>query len=437
MNTSDPRLHDLFEEQSHGVRVSVGDLAERAIALDRRHRRREIAGVAMAGVLALSIALPFGWNALGPNRASQVPAGTNPPAVSTQVAPSPTQSAGPATPAPTITLTGSPAAATLTPSTDGSAVSGQGTAVAYAVDGVFHDGDRAVRLPAEAGQPTGVARLADGAMLVVSNMAAAVVDGSGKLVKRLPDVYSFAVADDLAHFVMSDQLGNLSYRDARGEQVSQLAAETCKCAVPGGAPSSYAVVGLIGTTAYATKGSSGSSAAWDVETGRVADLSGVLTVVDPVRRTAIVRSGGDVGQRLCQELRDLSTGGVWWRLCGPVLLQSFSSDGQYLVGTGSIDGLRDEQLGPDGKLLYGHIVVVRAADGAVVLGSGDPTGPGPWSRNARVATGDDIAVEVGLADGMRSLQRCTLDGSCAVLAPARPPVQPDVEGTSTFVLSEN
>ena len=74
MNSIDPRLKDVLDEQGHRVHVSVPDLADRAIARDRRNRRREVALMAAGAALALAIAVPVAVDLVGSNRATQVPA---------------------------------------------------------------------------------------------------------------------------------------------------------------------------------------------------------------------------------------------------------------------------------------------------------------------------------------------------------------------------
>ncbi|GAA6525657.1 hypothetical protein [Intrasporangium sp. DVR] len=439
MNTTDPRLKDLFAERSQRVHV-VGDVAERAIARDRANRRREITTAVAAGGLALAVAVPVGWNVMRPDGVRPAPAvSTSEGPTSTQPVPSPSPSQNTTTgeptnrptSIPTITLSGAPAAATLDPSDDPSDPGGE-TAVAYVIDGELHDGQSRIALPEALARPNQVARLADRLVLLVTNDGVTVVDSSGAVLTDLPGGRAVALSSDRAHFILTGDSGDLTYHDARGRQVARLSAETCKCGTDGGAPGGYqGAVGLVGTTAYATKGSTGKTVAWDVETGATKELPGLYRLIDQDRAVAIVQIGGEAGDTPCYDLRDLTTGTRRWRVCGPVLMQSFSLDGQYVVGTGAVDGLRS-------SVTYPTVLVWRTTDGELLLESGDPFGPGPWSVSARAATGQDIAVQVGHADGTRSLQRCTLEGSCEVIAPARPRWQSDIpEGDDPYVLSLN
>ncbi|AXG14945.1 hypothetical protein [Intrasporangium calvum] len=441
MNTTDPRLKDLFAERSQRVHV-VGDLAERAIARDRANRRREVTTAVAVGAVALAVAVPVGWNATRPDSVRPVPAvSTSGGLTSTEPAPSPSQSTSQSTTTdqptdrptsiPTITLSGAPAAATLAPSADPSGPAGD-TAVAYVIDGELHDGLSRITLPDALARPAQVARLADRLVLLVTDDGVTVVDASGAVLTDLPGGRAVAVSSDRTHFILTGDTGDLTYHDARGRQLAQLPAATCKCGSDGGAPSAYqAAVGLVGTTAYAAKGYTGTTVAWDVETGATKDLPGQFRMVDSERAVAVVQIGGATGENPCYDLRDLATNARRWRVCGPVLMQSFSLDGQYVVGTGAVDGLRS-------SVTYPTVLVWRTTDGELLLESGDPTGPGPWSVSARAATGQDIAVQVGHEDGTRSLQRCTLEGRCEVIAPARPRWQSDIpEGDDPYILATN
>jgi hypothetical protein len=53
--------------------------------------------------------------------------------------------------------------------------------------------------------------------------------------------------------------------------------------------------------------------------------------------------------------------------------------------------------------------------------------------------GDDskLVVEVGSSTGLRDLQRCTLEGTCEVVAPGSPRTVDIPEGEDPYVLSDN
>lgn len=435
MNPTDPRLQELLEQRSHSVRVAVDDLAERAIARDRSRHRHQVGTVLAVMVAVVAVLVPFAWRELGHGARPPVPAG---PSHSMSPPPSEPPPAGPsaarsAAAAPTITATGAPGARVLTPATG--EVTGT-TDAAYLLDGVFHDGARTVRLPASLREPASVARLAEGALVVVLPVGGAVVlDSSGASIAELPEVVRVVVAEDLRHFASVDASGTLTYHDARGDALRSLPGSTCDCS-EGEAVGTYDLAGLAGTTVYASRGATGSSVAWDAATGARRTVSGEVTLVDGPRQVALVRPVGR-GEDHCYELRELDTGHPRWRLCGPLLIQSFSHDGQHLVGTGIIDGLPPAMLGPGGTLPYGSVVVLRVADASVILQGGDPQGPGPWPGVAAMR-GDDLTVTVRLTAGSHTLQRCTLAGVCSVVGPARPPLHPDdPELGGPYLLSDN
>lgn len=435
MNPTDRSLREMFDERGEGVHV-VGSLADRAIERDRANRRREIrAGLLAAGVV-LAVAVPIGWSSLNSTGTRPVPAGTSqttavstPPATET-----PTSSSPSPTTVPTIRATGDPAPVNASPASGD--VTGTST-IAYAVGGEYREGPRRVTLPDIGGQPWLVARVGRDGILVGGSSPQGdgvifVLDGRGKVVKTLPKYDKAAVAEDLEHFVASDQDGNLSYHDATGTQLDRLAASTCDCAVDG-MPVGYRAAGLVGTTAYAAKGFTGTSIAWDVTTGDTREIDGTVQLVNERQGLALVQTSQTEPDSSCRELRDLQAGSVRWRLCGPLLFTAFSRDGSHLLATGALDGLSHSQLGPDGTFLYPELVVVRTSDAAVVLEGGGTT-PGDAEMDNR----NDVIAQVGGAGGLRSLQRCSLDGSCEVVAPATPMADPDIpEAIGPYTLSIN
>jgi hypothetical protein len=181
--------------------------------------------------------------------------------------------------------------------------------------------------------------------------------------------------------------------------------------------------------------------AWDVRTNQTRRLPFRLQVVDASQETAVVsveQQGSSASQ--CHELRDLLTGATRWRLCGPLVFRSFSTNGAYLLATGYIDGLDTSQLNPDRSFRYGGLVVVRATDGAVVLeAGGDAAGSAGAPVSYRMGEDETITVQVGEATGERNLQRCTLSsGDCVVVAPSRPREIADIpEGEDPYTLSSN
>lgn len=433
MNATDPLLKDVLDEQGQRVRVSVTDLADRAIARDRRNRRREVGAIAAAAVLALVVALPATWNLLGSDRAGQVPA--SPSHTVSSVSPTPTPTTPQPTtpvPAPTVTATGAPNAVTLRPA-DG-AVTGA-TDLGYVVDGVYHEGATTIPLPGK--EPAWlVARLVDGLVVGAASPNGDgelwVLDGSGRRLAVLPLGDQVVVSADRTHFLASDQEGNLTYHDATGKQLDELTAASCECEVQG-MPSGYRAVGLVGDVAYAVKGATGRTAVWDLGTGRVTQLTREVVAVDAENDRALVRASAP-GDPICHEVVDLVTGATVWRLCAPLLFDAaaFAPDGWHLVGTGTIDGLPHDQLGTDGSLLFEPVVVLDADDGAVVAQGGGT--PGNSRLNA-----SGVVVQVSSTEGTRDLQQCSLtDGRCVVVAPAKAmadPTAPELVGP--YILSLN
>jgi hypothetical protein len=430
MTAPDPRLRTVLEERSHDIHV-VGDLADRAIARDRSNRRREMTTAAAVGALALAVAVPIGWNAMRPVVPRPAPASTTgvaPPSSATVPTPSPSPTA-----IPTIRARGDAAPVVVDPA--GREVAGS-TSVAYVVEGVLHDGDRTVRLP-DVGTVTLVARLADDGILVGGQVdyesVLFVLDADGKEVTRLPDVLTAFVSQDGTHFLASDTEGNLGYYDARGAKASGLSADSCDCVRDDGR-GGYEAVGLIGTMAYATKkDTSGESVAWDVTSTRTTDIAARVDLVNAARQLLLVTPQGLREGQPCQELWDLSGARTLWHLCHPLRFTAFSRDGSHLLAHGMVDGLGHEWMSENGSFLYEPLVVIRTGDASVVLESKRAT-------SFAMSTMDDGVTIQHLVDGDGSaLSRCTLDGSCEVVAPAvrsnAGPYDPDT--LPPYVLSNN
>ena len=441
MNPIDRSLREMLEERGESVHV-VGNLADRAIERDRANRRRQVTGAALGAGLVLAVAVPIGWSAMGTTD-RQIPVG---PSQSTTVptppasTPSRAATSAPApTSIPTITADGASALANLRTATG--EVTG-GTAIAYQIDNVIHNGTQTIELPGKA-QAGRLARLAGGGWLVAGDQTfkVLVLDGDGKTLVELNG--RPVVADDGTLFALSDLDGNLHAYDSRGKRLGDLDASTCACPVEGAGAAGnpgYEAVGIIGATVYATRGFTGDSVAWDVDTGRTRPIDGFLALVNARQRTALVTPDPNAASRsYCQELRELDTGETRWRLCGPIIFRSFSSDGSHLLGSGIIDGLDHSQLNPDGTFRYGGLVVVRTEDAAIVLeGRGDSTTGAGSPVDYRMGADGSITVEVGGVTGQRNLQVCSLDGACELVAPDRPRLYPDIPGTvDPYFLSDN
>lgn len=411
MSPIDRSLKEMFEERVEGVHV-VGNLADRAIERDRANRRREIGAGLLAAGLVLAVAVPVGWASLRPTATRPGPAGTSQTtAVSTPPATSPTTSSSPTpTAAPTIQATGDPAPVLLVPTAGAVTAT---TDVAYAVDGVIHDGSRTVPLPRAVARPDRLHRVGDGWLVgSATSDAMILLDSSGRERGRVNQVMKVFVSTDRQHFAVSTFAGDLAYYDANGKRRAQLPVSTCRCTVGGGG--GYTVAGLVGTTVYAAKGDTGRSVAWDVTTGETTEVNGTLQLVNEPQRTGLVQISQTGPDALCHELRRLDDGSPIWRLCGPLLYDRFSPDGAHLIATGVIDGLPDSALGPNGSPLYEGLVLVRTVDGQVAV----------EGRGVGDATIDDdgrsITVEHGVGVGKQALSRCDLQGSCQPVAPAKP-----------------
>lgn len=435
MSSPDPRLKAVFDERGQGVHVT-GDLAERAIARDRVNRRRQLTTAVAAGALAVAVAVPIGWNLLGSNRTSQIPATQSPTVVFTVPVPSPsptTSSPKPQT-TPTITAKGADGSVIADPTTG--RVTGS-SPVAYVVDGKLRDGSRTVRLP-DVGTATFVARLADGGILVGGQVdfqpVLFVFDAGGRELKRLAAVSTAIVSDDGTHFLASDEAGDLGYYDATGKRLNRLSAASCDCAVDG-APGGYEAVGLIGTTAYAAERNNRfASVKWDVTGTTTTGLDAKIAAVNAARQLALVTPPGlKKSEQQCQELWDLQELRPLWRLCHPLRITAFSRDGSYLLALGHVDGVGHEWLKPDGTFRYQPVVVIRTDDAAVVLqvASGQSF--------AMDGTSGKLTVQHSAGQGRWALSTCTLEGSCEVVAPAvaSNPGPYDPADHPPYVLSEN
>jgi hypothetical protein len=337
---------------------------------------------------------------------------------------------------PTLTADGAPAPVTArfatgpvttTPSTP------------YVLGGVIHDGTKTLRV-----QPTGrwgaLSRLEGGRWLLTDadSLATTVVDDQGALVFEITGTTRISRYGSL--IASSDFKGNLHAYAPGGDELGSLASATCACSGDGGTGLGYELVGVVGHTVYANRGNAAGSVAWDVKTNQTRRLPFRLDVVDAAQETAIVSVGQEGSSASpCHELRDLLTGAKRWRLCGPLVFRSFSSNGAYLLASGYIDGLDKSQLNPDGTFRYGGLVVVRTTDGAVVLeAGGDAAGSGGAPVSYRMGDDETITVQVGAASGERSLQRCALtSGDCVVVAPSRGRDADIPEGEDPYILSSN
>jgi hypothetical protein len=440
MSHIDPELRDALDRQSEGVRV-VADLAERAIARDRSNRRRELGGAALVAGLVLAVAVPVGWGAVrgttdhplpvGPSVSTTAPTGSPFPSSTGASAPTPTT-------IPTLTANGAPAPVNARFATG--PVTAKPT-TPYIVGGVIHDGtkEKAVGDVAAGGY---LASLAGGRWLVAERGTGEfrVLQPLGLPTVRLGTGKATVSTDGT--LIVIERLGTLRAYDASGTWIRTLSASACDCAVSGadGPSPGFEAVGVIDSTVYANRGFTGASVAWDVVGGDTSAVKHRLALVDARTGTALTaQNPNEPSARTCHELIDLATDHTLWRLCGPLVFRSFSSDGRYLLATGYIDGLDESQLNPDRTFRYGGLVIVRTSDAAVVLEGGSGA-PGTEGSPVTYTMSDDetFAVQVGSTTGQRNLQRCDLTGACVVVAPSRERDQLDIpEGDDPYYLSIN
>jgi len=444
MSDMDQRLKQALSEHTEGVRV-VGDLADRAITRDRSNRRRELGGAALAAGLVLAIAVPVGWSAMRPTGERPLPVGPTQSTTAPTGRPSPTSSRATTAPTPTamptVTADGAPAAATLRPATGDPT---DGTTVPYYVDRTIHDRSTQIHIQGK-GQKGTLARLAGGHWLMTGEqtMSTLLVDSTGAGVgPGVPLVGTATVADDGSFFVLQDR-GTLRAYDSSGTLVDTLSATTCDCTPEGVSDTEspgYDAIGIIGSVVYANRGFTGKSVAWDVSSRARRPVDGPLELVNAARGTAVVPVAPKAGsEQSCKELRDLTSGRTIWRLCGPLVFRSFSTNGDYLLATGEMDGLAESQLNPDRTFRYGGLVVVRTSDATIVLeGSGDVTTGAGSPVSYRMGSDDRVTVQIRGVTGKRSLQVCALDGRCAVVAPEHERDNPDIpEGDDPYFLADN
>ncbi|MFM6850400.1 MAG: hypothetical protein ACKOVB_15015 [Terrabacter sp.] len=433
MSHFDPELKDALDRQSEGVRV-VADLAERAIARDRSNRRREVGAAVLGAGLVLAVALPVAVASLHRDQGTTIPAGPTQPTTTrttgssvpsrTSATTVPTRPTRPTTPTsiPTLRPKGAPGAGTLRLA--GGPVTGT-TDAGYVVDGTYHRGATTIRLPLDLRTTSWVGRLGDG-LLVSGPDGYTVVDAAGRKGAVIAtSQQSPRISDDGTHVLANDPDGTLVYADGAGTRIATLPPRSKSEA-------GYYPAGLVGTTAYASRPGTGNSIAWDVETGAVRPIRGELVDVSAVAGRGLSSVGGDVagdGSKSCTMLLDLTSGDEVWRLCGPLQMLGFSDDGQYVLANGHVDGYRD--------WLFGSLVVIRGADGAIVLQAGGPAAGADEIVDARMGADQQLTVQVSNGD-RRTLQLCGLDGGCEVVGAARPlpnPAAPDEPGP--YIVSDN
>lgn len=434
MTTPDPRLRRVLEDRSHDVHV-VGGLAERAIARERSNRRRELTTAVAVGALALAVAVPVGWNAMRSEVPRQAPASTSGVTLPSSAASTPTTSPSPQPRAtPTIQATGAPDAARLVPAKGAPTAT---TDLGYVTDGVYIEGSTRITLPPGLQDPQWVARLGDGVLAVPARGGDyVVVDAQGRRGDSIMTISGAVIGDNRSHVAAVDRNEDLVYYDSSGAEIARLTAEQCECSTEE-SHGSWEPVGIVGPLVYANRSHDQGHVIWNTATGEVARAEGTIALFHEAGLLALMSDLDDAagdGDRICSELVDLDTGTTRWRLCGPIHFTGFSPEGDYLIGTGAIDGIDPHRT--TGKL--DPLVVLRTEDARFVLrGGGDGTDPTTDGvHSARMGRDHSLTVVTSSSDGV-ALQRCALDGSCAVVTDPRVPLEVDGEPVAPYLLSAN
>ncbi|EWT02746.1 hypothetical protein N865_04220 [Intrasporangium oryzae NRRL B-24470] len=404
MSMNDLELRAALREEADHVHVT-GDFAGRAIALDRRRGRQRIVAGAAAAAAVVAVAIPVLWSA-GGGGPTPMPAG--PTSQASTASPEPTR----AGPPPTYRSANRPlvnAVPKLGPATGV-------PEVAYAVDGVLHDGDRSVRLPIASGYAV-VSRLAGGGVLVQGQWGPDtrpyVVDGSGMVLTTLP-AGSVAVASrDGARIAWTSGDAVVHVMDASGAELARRAGVGTPRVVAGG-------------RVYALPQDGSGTVEWDSATGAVRRLDGTVRDVDASgRRALVLTQSGLAGPDVCYALLDLGPAAptTVWTACGGFAPLSFSPKGTFILGTYTLDG-----AGPAG------LAIARADDARVVLGT-TPEGTGAWSATMNEA---ETAVTFSFEETesrQNALVRCTLDGTCTVVGSPRDQGAPSDLPSVSWVLT--
>jgi hypothetical protein len=386
---------------------AIGDFATAAIGLERRRARRRTTVGAVAAAATLAIAAPQVWSNLG-NDVRPVPA------TSTNVVdptPSPT---GSATPQPSVTQP-TPAETTKpgpAPTADSNAkpkttaTIGTGAAtgtprVAYALDGVFHDGNRRVTLPTVTGLRS-VARLAGDGVLIESSTddgraTARFLDASGKEVAKATS-QGFTVNEDGSRVAITDTTGTIRIYDAQGNVSATLRT----------GDQNARATGLWGTVLYyaTVEASSGKSAtrAWDTTgTSTRAVVDGSFADLHEGRGLAILWPNQDYDPgKTCYAVFDLKAEAVNYWSCGEFAPTQFTADGEMVFGPNVADGAGASNW-----------KVASAADGSILMAVEAPDSV--WAPDWRGVASADAVVMVPLSEGdsRQSIASCVVStGDC-------------------------
>lgn len=402
MTEIDPRLRTELGHRAGQIDVT-GDFAARAIEIEHRAQKRRVATAALGSALALAVSAPLVYSAMTPETAPPLPASSTTAPAPTTSAPAPTTSA----PAPTASATptaiptfdtGTKPLATALP-TLGPATGNPD--VPYAVDGVLHDGDRQVPLPARI-SIWNLARMDHGGALVSWNTDTgtdtSLVDATGKELASLAEYQSVVVNEDGSRLLVAGTDGILRVLDSNGRAVT----EKKTAHVPGA---------LLGELAFAASIDGTNTMVWNTVTGETRTIKGTIRDVSDQRRIVLMLEAQDLTKpgEVCYSILDADTLATRSRACGPIAPIGFSPQGTYLYGTGTLDGA--------GPLT---LEVIRVDDGRVALRIDQSIGAFAFRMNEAESAITFSASEAGVdAPTNNALVRCELSGDCTVVGDAR------------------
>lgn len=394
--------------QEDADRISAkGNFATAAIRLERRRaHRRVVAGVAAAALVVVTTPLLWASQQTDVSLIPATPTSTTPP-------PATTTTTAATSPPPTTAPPSRPPANRATtaagiPTYSSDAGTGRKVSIgfdlakgipraAYASRGVFHDGDRTVRLPVSTGIQY-VARLEGGGVLVYAPAEGRaepliIVDAAGGVVARIADVQDVAVSKDGSRIATADGAGRLHLRDVRGEQLGSFDTRDRNVTVSG------IFGGDVYYTATRETGAVVVTRVWRVATG-ASDGVTAGRVKDVVEGTslALVWPNQDFDpENTCYSILDLRTGRTRYVSCGEFAPTQFTEDGSMVVGPNVADGPGSSRW-----------KIASTKDGSILLNV--VARSGNWAPSPRAVGQDGLAVE--LLQGERATRQAIV--SCAV-----------------------
>lgn len=399
MTEIDPRLRTELGHRAGQIDVT-GDFATRAIEIETRARKRRVATAAIGSALALAVTAPLVYSAMTPEATPPVPATSTTAPVPTSSAPAPTASA-PTTVAPTAIPTFNTGAKPLATALPRLGPATGAPDVPYAVDGVLHDGDREIPLPFKT-NIWGLARLDHGGVAVQADTETGsrwlLLESNGTQLGEFGKYQTFVVNQDGSRLVVTGSDGVLRVLDSRGNAVTER-------------KTAHSPVGLLGDVVFAQANDSADSIAWNIVTGEIRTIKGIVRDVNAARGTVLVQQSQVTPNpsEVCYSILDADTLATTSRGCGPLAPIRFSPAGTYVIATGTLDG--------GGPM---SLELVRVDDGRVVLKVDDSVGS--WSstmNDAETALTFSASESGPAAPTTNALVRCELTGACTVVGDAR------------------